>query len=117
MGELTKAAVEEAIRGYIDPYLETDLASAKCVKSVETDGGRVRVVIQLGFPAGDYAQELRQELLTRISGLPGVSDCEVEVGVKIAAHVVQQGVATLENVKTSSRWPRAREASENPPWR
>ena len=99
MGELTKAAVEEAIGGYIDPYLETDLVSAKCVKSVEMDGGRVRVVVQLGFPAGDHMQALRQELLARISGLPGVSDCQVEVGVKIASHVVQQGVTTLENVK------------------
>ena len=52
MGELTKAAVEEAIGGYTDPYLETDLVSAKCVKSVEADGGRVRVVVQLGFPGG-----------------------------------------------------------------
>ena len=99
MGELTKAAVEEAIGGYIDPYLETDLVSAKCVKSVETDGGRVRVTVQLGFPAGGYTEELRQALLTRISELPGVSACEVEVGVKIATHVVQQGVETIANVK------------------
>ena len=99
MGELTKATVEEAIGGYIDPYLETDLVSAKCVKSVETDGGRVRVTVQLGFPAGGYTEELRQALLTRISELPGVSACEVEVGVKIATHVVQQGVETIANVK------------------
>ena len=72
MSELTKAAVEEAIGGYIDPYLETDLVSAKCVKSVETDSGRVRVAVQLGFPAGGYTEELRQALLARISELPGV---------------------------------------------
>jgi ATP-binding protein involved in chromosome partitioning len=99
MGELSKAAVEEAISGYIDPYLEMDLVSAKSVKSVEVDGSRVRVKVQLGFPARGYTEELRQELITRISKLPGVGGCEVEVGVKIATHVVQQGVETLSNVK------------------
>ena len=99
MAELTKAAVEEAIGGYIDPYLETDLVSAKCVKSIEVDAGRVQVAVQLGFPARGYIEELRQALAARISALPGVDACAVEVGVKIATHVVQQGVETLANVK------------------
>ena len=66
MGELTRAAVEAAIGGYIDPYLETDLVSAKSVKSVEVDGPRVRVAIQLGFQASGYFETLRQALSTRI---------------------------------------------------
>jgi ATP-binding protein involved in chromosome partitioning len=99
MGELTKAEIEEAIAGYVDPYLETDLVAAKCVKSVEVDGGRARVAVQLGFPAGGYAGDLRRTLEERISGVPGVDSCEVEVGTKIATHVVQQGVETLDKVK------------------
>jgi len=99
MGEVTKAAVEEAISGYIDPYLETDLVSAKSVKSVDIDGARVRVAIQLGFPASGYFETLRQALSQRISQIPGVDECQVEVTVKIATHVVQQGVETLGNVK------------------
>jgi ATP-binding protein involved in chromosome partitioning len=99
MGELSKTAIEEAIGGYIDPYLETDLVTAKCVKSVEIDGARVRVAVQLGFPARGYIEELRQALVKRISEVPGVAECEVEAGVKIASHVVQQGVETIANVK------------------
>jgi ATP-binding protein involved in chromosome partitioning len=99
MGEVTRVAVEAAIGGYIDPYLETDLVSAKSVKSVEVDGPRVRVAIQLGFPASGYFETLRQALSTRISEIPGVSECQVEVTAKIATHVVQQGVETLANVK------------------
>ena len=99
MGEVTKAAVEEAISGYIDPYLETDLVSAKSVKSVDIDGPRVRVAIQLGFPASGYFETLRQVLSQRISEIPGVGECQVDVTTKIATHVVQQGVETLANVK------------------
>ena len=99
MGELTKAAVEEAIAGYIDPYLETDLKSAKCLKSVEVDDGRVRVSVQLGFPTRGYAQALDKAIRERVSALPGVTDCRTDVSTKIASHVVQQGVDTLENVK------------------
>jgi ATP-binding protein involved in chromosome partitioning len=99
MAELTKAAVEEAIGGYVDPYLEMDLVSAKCLKGVEVDEGRVRVAVQLGFPARGYTEELRQALAARIGALPGVNACEIDVGVKIASHVVQQGVETLANVK------------------
>jgi len=99
MGELTKAAVEEAIGGYIDPYLETDLVSAKSVKSVNIDGARVRVAIQLGFPASGYFEALRQALSQRVSEIPGVDECQVDVSVKIATHVVQQGVETLGSVK------------------
>jgi len=99
MGEVTKAAVEEAIGGYIDPYLDTDLVSAKSVKSVEIDGPRVKVAIQLGFPASGYFETLRQAVCERILAVPGVDECQVEVTTKIATHVVQQGVETLGNVK------------------
>ncbi|UCE89255.1 MAG: iron-sulfur cluster carrier protein ApbC [Pseudomonadota bacterium] len=99
MGQLTKAAIEEAIAGYMDPYLETDLVSAKCIKSVEVDEARVRVDVQLGFPVGDYAESLRRTLEERVSAVPGVEACDVQVRVKIATHVVQQGVETLDKVK------------------
>ncbi len=101
MGELTKAAVEEAIAGYIDPYLETDLASAKSLKSVKVENGRVQVEVQLGFPGAGYSDTLEQALTTRIAALPeaGGFKVDVKVGVKIATHVVQQGVETLKNVK------------------
>ena len=101
MGELTKAAVEQAIAGYIDPYLETDLVSAKGLKGVELQDDRVRVTVQLGYPARSHVQELAQALRERIAALPEVGgrEIDVEVGVKIASHVVQQGIETLTNVK------------------
>jgi len=99
MGELTKAAIEEAIAGYIDPYLETDLKSAKCLKSVDVEDGRVRIAVQLGYPARGYSETLDKAICDRVSALPGVAECSVDISTKIASHVVQQGVDTLDNVK------------------
>ena len=34
MAEVTREIVEQAIKGYIEPHLETDLVSAKSIKPV-----------------------------------------------------------------------------------
>ena len=47
---------------YVEPYLGTPLADAKAVKSVRLDGSRVLVEVELGFPAGGYAQTLAADL-------------------------------------------------------
>jgi ATP-binding protein involved in chromosome partitioning len=99
MAEPSRAAVEEAVAGYMDPHLESDLVSAKCVKAVEIEGGRVLVKVQLGYPAKGYVAELESALGERIAQVPGVSECRVQVDVKIASHAVQQGVETLKSVK------------------
>ena len=51
MSELTQDAIKEAIKGYIEPHLEKDLVTAKAVKGIEIEGGKVNVAIELGFPA------------------------------------------------------------------
>ena len=43
MAALTQQAVEEKIKTYIDPYLESDLVSGKCIKDIKVDGGKVHV--------------------------------------------------------------------------
>jgi len=99
MPEVSRAAVEEAVAGYVDPYLETDLVSSKCLKSVDIDDGEVGLKIQLGYPAKGYAAKLQSALSERLTGVEGVRETRVEVETKIAAHAVQQGVDTLKNVK------------------
>jgi ATP-binding protein involved in chromosome partitioning len=95
----TKAAVENALSGYVDPYLEQDLVRAKAIKSIATEDGNVCVQIALGFPAQGYSATLKRDLEARLSGVPGVSAVSVEVTWKVAAHKVQKGVEPLKNVK------------------
>ena len=41
MTTLDRAAVEQALAQYQDPYLRTDLLSAGCLRRLDIDGGRV----------------------------------------------------------------------------
>ena len=59
----------------------------------------VRVDVQLGFPIGGYENDLRDALQSRISEVPGVGGVEIGIRSKIATHVVQQGVETMDKVK------------------
>jgi len=99
MAEVAKAAVEAAIKEYIDPYLEQDLISAKSVKNIAVDADKVSVEVSLGFPASGYHDELSSKLKEKIEAIDGVSVADVSVTSKIAAHSVQKGVKPIENIK------------------
>ncbi len=99
MADVTREQVENAIKEYIDPYLETDLVSAKAVKDIRTEGGKVEVDVVLGFPAGGYESELSEKLAERIRGLDGAGEVTVNVSHKIQTHQVQKGVNHIDNVK------------------
>ena len=51
MSEVTKEAIEAAIKEYEEPHLGRDLVGAGCVKGIEIEGDQVKVAIVLGFPA------------------------------------------------------------------
>ncbi len=99
MSEAVISAVENAIKGYIDPYLEKDLVSAKCVKDIQVEDGKARVKVVLGFPAGGYADQLAGRLAEAVTGVEGVSDADIDVGWEIAAHEVQKGVEPVKGIK------------------
>ena len=99
MSNVSQSQVETAIKEYIDPYLEKDLVSAKCVKQIDVDGDKVKVRVQLGYPAKGYQDELVAELNKRIEALDGVSGAEVEVDTRIISHSAQKGVSHIKGVK------------------
>jgi ATP-binding protein involved in chromosome partitioning len=99
MTDVTREQVESAIKQFIDPNLEQDLVSAKCVKNVAIDGGKVNVDVVLGFPAKGYQDELAAKLKDLIGGVDGVSEASVNVSSKIEAHAVQKGVKAINGVK------------------
>ena len=99
MSEPRRDRIEQAIAAYHDPYVESDLNSAKSIRSVEIEGGRVKVGVTLGFPAAGHRTALAAALDERIRTVDGVKDVEVEIGWKIASHAVQQGLDALKNVR------------------
>ncbi|MCU7798485.1 MAG: iron-sulfur cluster carrier protein ApbC [Candidatus Thiodiazotropha sp. (ex Myrtea spinifera)] len=99
MSELTQDSIKEAIKGYVEPHLEKDLVTAKAVKDVEIDGGKVKVTIELGFPAKGCMDEITSQVKEKVSGLDGVTDVEVAISSKIVAHSVQKALKPIDNIK------------------
>ncbi len=100
MSQVSRLAVETALKDFTDPYLGRDLVSAKAVKAIEVeDDGRVKLEVVLGYPARGYAEELKQALAELIQAVPGVREVQVSVTSRIETHAVQRGVKPLPGVK------------------
>ena len=99
MAEVTKEQIEEAIKGYVEPHLEKDLVKAKCVKDIAIEGDRVKVRIELGFPAKGIRADVSAAVKQAVEGVDGVASAEVETGWKVVAHSVQKSLKPIDNVK------------------
>jgi ATP-binding protein involved in chromosome partitioning len=99
MADVAQSQIEEALKTYIDPYLEQDLVSAKAVKNINVDGGNVTIDILYGFPVNGYIKELTAKLTEKVEAVDGVSSATINVGHKVASHAVQKGVNMIPGVK------------------
>ncbi len=99
MSDLSRSHVEAALKTYVDPHLQTDLVSAGAVRAIEIEEGKVRVRIELGFPARSYAQTLSLALTEALRVLEGVRAIDVQVDWKIVPRRVQAGKKPLPGVK------------------
>ncbi|WP_296802815.1 iron-sulfur cluster carrier protein ApbC [Thiolapillus sp.] len=99
MSEVTKEAIEEALKGYVQPDLGKDLVSTKMVKDIQIDGGKVKLTVLLGFPAKSVAEDIKAGLCEAVKAVDGVTDCEVDLSWEIAAHSVQKSLKPIDNIK------------------
>ena len=99
MAEVTQSQIEEKLTSYVDPYLDRDLVSSKCVKNIAVDGATVTVDVVLGFPASGYLQQLEQNLKQLVESIDGVDSASINVTCKIVAHSVQKGVKHIDSIK------------------
>ena len=99
MSKLNKQQIETALAAHIEPYLGTDLITAKAIKAIEVQGDTVDVTVQLGFPAKGYVPSLRTTLSEVITQATAATEVRVEVDYKVVAHSVQQGTTPMPEVK------------------
>ena len=99
MSNVSQSQVEAAIQQYVDPYLESDLVTAKCIKNLVVDGSKVKFDVALGFPAKGYADELKAKLSELVSAVDGVEGVDIEVLQNIVSHAAQKGVKMIKGVK------------------
>lgn len=99
MADVTQLQVETALKDVVDPNLEQDLVSARCVKNIKVDGGSVSISVELGYPAKGWQDKLAAQLKEKVAAIAGVSKVNVEIASKIVSHGVQKGVKPIDGVK------------------
>ena len=97
----TREQVEAALRSFIEPALGTDLLTAKAVKEVRIQDGRASVLVELGFPAERYRDELAAVLIEHLARETGAPLTAFEVGVawRVVAHAVQKHLKPMPGVR------------------
>ncbi len=99
MSAVTQAQVEQTLKEYIDPHLEKDLVSTKCIKNIVIDGNNVRFDVVLGYPAKGFKAKLEADLKAKVKTIAGVGEVAVGVSWKIEPHIVQKNVKNIDGVK------------------
>ncbi len=96
---LTPQAVLGALQAVTDPNTGRDFVSAKAIKNLRVDGGKVVFELELGYPAKSQHAALREWLSAAVRQLEGVSEVSVSVSTQVVSHAVQRGVQLLPSVK------------------
>ena len=95
----TAEALRAGAESYRDPYLGQTLGDAIAITDCRVDARELHLDIALGFPCGDYAQELGGALQAHLGTAIGDRSLTVTLRSVIAAHAVQRTLKPLENVK------------------
>ncbi len=96
---IQKSDIEQRLGRVIDPNTERDLLADKALKSIEPQGEGWKIVIQLGYPAAGYFDELRQAVESELAELDGIGPLEIEISSRVKSHAVQQNLKPLPGIK------------------
>tara|TARA_B100001109_G_scaffold255890_1_gene262404 strand:+ start:130892 stop:131986 length:1095 start_codon:yes stop_codon:yes gene_type:complete len=101
VSDLTRAEAEAALAAYTDPYLESDLISAGCVRDIRIDGDRISVDIHMGYPSGYLKDGVAQMLQTALENIDGCGRAEVNIDWQVSAANQQsepEAIASVKNI-------------------
>lgn len=95
MVNVTPADVFAALDQVRDPELDRSVVDLGFVESVSVDGGRVHVALRLPtyWCAANFSFLMVEDAHRAVSGLPGVTEVEVELKEHFAADEINAGVA------------------------
>lgn len=99
MAGLTQPQIEAALSGYTDPYLETNLISAGCVRNIRIDGGAIEVDIHLNYPSDYLKDGIAQMLQTALENLDDCVSAEVNITWDVTEHKSQSSLEAIAGVK------------------
>ena len=76
---LNEEAVLEILGTVQDPDLNRDIVSLGFIKDLVIDGSKVSFKVELTTPACPVKEQLKMECFTKVSGIPGVEEVDVEM--------------------------------------
>ncbi len=99
MTPITSAQVEQCLRNYVEPHLESNLVDAKAIKDITIDGDCVAISVEMNFPCEGLFDQIRSALTAELIQLRGVERVTVALSVKIIEHKVAPGQTRIPNIK------------------
>lgn len=99
MSDSLLSAVEQAIKGYQDPYLGMDLFAANAISKLEVNGATVLLDVSLKYPSEHLKHGIGQMLKMAIENIDDELEVTVNVNWQVEAHKAHENLANIKNVK------------------
>lgn len=99
MSSVQLQALEEAIKQYIDPYFNQNLYEMKAIKSLDEEGGKVKLKVALPYAAAGIEGGMRQILETQLEFVDGVQSVDISIERNIQASKGPNQIPALSQVK------------------
>ncbi len=98
---ISEQTVLEALRAVKDPSVDRDIVTAKFIKDLRIDGGRVAFTVEQGFHGSSSRQQVGEQAGAAVKRVPGVSAVDVTMTARVRPAVVsdmsKQPVAGVRN--------------------
>ncbi len=91
--------IESRLAAYRDPYLDTDLLTAKAIKRVAVVQDHVQIDIVLGYPHLGIQDELIIRLKQHLAPVTSGKRVDIHLTSRIDAHTGKQGLPCLPQIK------------------
>ena len=98
MSEEIKEQAGKILAGITDPYIRANVMEAGLVRSIDDKGNGLSVTVRLGYPAGEWMEQLQREIESALKEI-GQDNVTVDIGMDIQTHAVQTGVTPIKGVK------------------
>jgi ATP-binding protein involved in chromosome partitioning len=91
--------IENAIAQWKDPYLNTDLISAECLRRIHVDKSIATIEVELGYPANGFLEEMTSILRQLVQqAVPELQQVNIGINWRITAHAINGKATPMRRV-------------------
>lgn len=92
---------QDAVRALLAPLIDENTGQSliEGVRAIGVDGARVLVELQLSYPAAGFHAALAERVRAALEADPRIERATVDVGSRVLAHRVREGLSPLPGVK------------------